>query len=890
MVSLTAVLATFGVAGAAAAAPQGTLLSELGAGAGFVAEEQASPDATTYALAVQSNGSIVTGEADAAQPYAQLTRRTPDGALDTSFGGTGIVTVDLGPALPAAVQSIAFDSQDRIIAAGSIDRGGATGRNAFVIRLTPAGALDPTFGVGGVAETEACGNMDDAALAVTVLADDSIVVGGYAASACVGPSEVLVYKLTPAGALDASFGTAGIVDAFAIVDIDSRVVSIRVQPDGRLVVAGNSSTATDAFAARLETDGSYDTSFGGLGLGIAPLPNIETVADVDLRPDGTMLVAGVGSAGSGGNSVRLLDDGTLDTAYGAGGVAETPFDGVHMITSSGPFGALGSTVLSDGSMLLCGAINDSGTTTAGDPGVVRFTPEGNFDTSFGVGGYASVHLATWDAAPEFVGDCTTDDATGRIMLAGGTANGTSGSYHTIPYLLGFAVQTDFILPVATADVTVGDGDITFAVHASDVGSGLADEDGAYSFDGGATWQVASTLRIDDVLPGSSRSATVVVRDRADNRSTAIPLSGTVAPDTTVPAATVTTSSDYRSIRFDVTASDARPGLDAAAYSYDGGSTWVTTSSLVRTGLTPKTRYDQDVLVRDLVGNQTHLVASASTLEDGLPVVRKDATARLPRGLTTRTGKVFRVDNKSGAIRTLTASFNGTTVNLVDGLLDLRRLPEGHGLLTVRAVDEDGDVGLLRLAVRIDRTAPTVASLNGSYALGPVLTLQAKDNVSGVARRTVRVRLPNRLGKVSVVARVADRDGNKAVRRLTVTRRLALADQRLNFGLVVTTFAGAHVASSVETIRASFRFTGMQPPWYAKSDLQTPYVVEAQWRLERVGCLTPGTYRAGSLDLPTIRGVQRYQRANHLPVLGTIGPRTRAALDHDLVAGLPRSCR
>ncbi|MBC7461659.1 MAG: peptidoglycan-binding protein [Thermoleophilia bacterium] len=123
----------------------------------------------------------------------------------------------------------------------------------------------------------------------------------------------------------------------------------------------------------------------------------------------------------------------------------------------------------------------------------------------------------------------------------------------------------------------------------------------------------------------------------------------------------------------------------------------------------------------------------------------------------------------------------------------------------------------------------------------------------------------------------------------MTRRLALSDQRLNFGLRLTTLQGARVSASPNAVQAAFRFIGTSASWYVSDDLQTPFVQEAQWRLERLGCLSAGSFRSGALDLPTIRAVQAYQRANHLPVLGTIGPRTRFALDRDLLAGLPRTC-
>jgi peptidoglycan hydrolase-like protein with peptidoglycan-binding domain len=74
---------------------------------------------------------------------------------------------------------------------------------------------------------------------------------------------------------------------------------------------------------------------------------------------------------------------------------------------------------------------------------------------------------------------------------------------------------------------------------------------------------------------------------------------------------------------------------------------------------------------------------------------------------------------------------------------------------------------------------------------------------------------------------------------------------------------------------------MDNTWYQPERLGGPYVREVRWRLAMLGYLPVTETGSGGFDLKLIRAVQRFQKDKGLPVLGTIGPRTRAALDREL---------
>src|SRR4051812_35819456 len=70
------------------------------------------------------------------------------GTLDPAFGNAG--KADVSAYLQSAVSGIAADSHGRIVVSGTSARPGPGDYgNRGLIRLTPAGALDNSFGIGG---------------------------------------------------------------------------------------------------------------------------------------------------------------------------------------------------------------------------------------------------------------------------------------------------------------------------------------------------------------------------------------------------------------------------------------------------------------------------------------------------------------------------------------------------------------------------------------------------------------------------------------------------------------------------------------------------------------------------------------------------------------------
>lgn len=217
------------------------------------------------------------------------------------------------------------------------------------------------------------------------------VANGVGSFGSADVSDVVVTCVTPAGSgLDAEFGANGIVQVDIVPYSNVRfAATVALQPDGRIIVAG------DGDVARYNTDGTLDTSFGSGG--IVPVQfraSSDPVLDVAVQPDGRILVAGSARdlvdlpANDDFAVARLLPDGTLDTSFGSGGIVTIDFD-------ERSDGADDILIQPDGAIVLVGATNsvDQFGASDADFGIVRLTSTGQLDTSFGAGGRAVVNVA-----------------------------------------------------------------------------------------------------------------------------------------------------------------------------------------------------------------------------------------------------------------------------------------------------------------------------------------------------------------------------------------------------------------------------------------------------------------------------------------------------------------
>ena len=311
------------------------------------------------------------------------------GDLDSSFGHGGLVHTDLGGLEQANALGVRHDGH--VLVAGDVDlnpQKGEPGRHDFAVAgFTPRGALDRDFADRGRLSLALGGQEGITAMEVeryrTVVGGqqrllDSSVYSTY--------GQLALARLGTDGKLDAGFGEDGWVTLPQTRSIWTTPAVIQVLQYGELVAVGPieplGDTHTKIVFAHLYDDGSPNQNFAPGGVKIVDFNgNDGWPTSFAVDPRGGLLVAGAAAADFQGRYPlvvqRFFLDGTVDTSFGAGGVARIGMsyqfpgaiafqrDGAAIVSfSAGPYGA-------DGGRL------------------VRLLPNGTPDASFGQGGVAS---------------------------------------------------------------------------------------------------------------------------------------------------------------------------------------------------------------------------------------------------------------------------------------------------------------------------------------------------------------------------------------------------------------------------------------------------------------------------------------------------------------------
>ncbi len=164
---------------------------------------------------------------------------------------------------------------------------------------------------------------DQVVAAIALQADGKVLVGG-AFTMLGGQSRSSIGRLNADGTLDITFKPEAAGSGF---DYSSRVNSLAVQADGKILVAGLFTELGGqpcSNIGRLNADGTLDTSFNP-AVGGSEFPSVTSLA---IQTDGKILVGGYFTEISGQirNSLgRLNADGSLDTGFnpGVGGSGNT---------------------------------------------------------------------------------------------------------------------------------------------------------------------------------------------------------------------------------------------------------------------------------------------------------------------------------------------------------------------------------------------------------------------------------------------------------------------------------------------------------------------------------------------------------------------------------------
>jgi len=326
--------------------PNGSLDPSFGDG-GY-AEPHFTYPVFVSAVVLQPDGRIVVAgsssppDANAVSEF-MLARYNADGSPDTAFGTDGVTYTafpEPGPSWSAGAHALAILPDGKIVAAGTAGLNDPAGPcfppSSFALaRYTAGGALDPTFGDGGLVQTSF--NGQDTLAGIAVRSDGKIVASGAGDGAfCAlrhrlshvvtapGITTIAVARYEPNGSLAGTTTTSArlnysggppvvhdgkifvtgndsgrlvlardVADNLVIERIKSVVgypTAVLAQRDGKILISVSGQQGEELVRLALRPNVRLDPSFGSRGVVSLP-PSISTPA-LALQRDGKVLVGG----------------------------------------------------------------------------------------------------------------------------------------------------------------------------------------------------------------------------------------------------------------------------------------------------------------------------------------------------------------------------------------------------------------------------------------------------------------------------------------------------------------------------------------------------------------------------------------------------------------------
>jgi uncharacterized delta-60 repeat protein len=372
------------------------------------------------AVAVQADGKIVA--AGRCGGDFCIVRYTLTGGLDTSFNGNGRVSSVFGASGNEA-RALVLQPDGKILVAGGCSDATVT-TEICLARFTAAGALDTTFNATGTARLNA-GAEASSARSLALQGDGKILVGAFCDNST-PRSAYCVLRLTPSGALDASFdGDGQVLTLMGDAADNDQLHTVLAQADGKIVASGRCGVPPNLLfcVARYTSTGALDATFGvgGKVRFIAGTSGLTTaVGAAALQPDGKIVLASIClNSGYQLCIARLSAGGALDTSFNTDGIVVTTFN-----SNDSYIGGQGISIAlqADGKIVATRPCSSSSDPFNEEFCVARYHGSGALDTNFDVDGRVLTSMGTAFDQPNAV----AIHSDGKIVVAGQCA-GTAGS-------------------------------------------------------------------------------------------------------------------------------------------------------------------------------------------------------------------------------------------------------------------------------------------------------------------------------------------------------------------------------------------------------------------------------------------------------------------------------
>lgn len=382
----------------------GKLDPNFGDGDGIVTTYVPGPVITIVGSVAAATGNLVYSGGYSSDGDLVLMRfNSITGELDRSFGINGIQTYNIGGATDVA-STFVGDQQGRMILGGTSQSGSTN--VFTILRFNADGTLDTSFATAGRLSYTPSGSQASILRSITIDRFGrpyllGSILARQSADGAIAPQGVVI-RLSPSGIVDSTFGSLGVISAaftnnrsgvIAARDGTSELTSLRLLDD-RIVVGGFSGpvdgSASRFLVAALRYDGSLDTRYGAKGLYLGALgSSIDRITVLQETSKGTIYVGGSRGTSTGNSTAssttallfRLTASGKLDRSFNKGQIfvlnTGTTFGTVSSLTNS----------VNDTILVTVATSNSLADASAGRIGTVAFrlTPGGINDPLFNGG-------------------------------------------------------------------------------------------------------------------------------------------------------------------------------------------------------------------------------------------------------------------------------------------------------------------------------------------------------------------------------------------------------------------------------------------------------------------------------------------------------------------------
>ncbi len=219
-------------------------------------------------------------------------RLTSNGSIDTSFGVNGIAKIRFDSygtnSSDESPEEISFQSDGKIIVAGSLSTLESNNYKTGIARFNPNGTLDTTFATSGKVISQV--NTKNGPTELIMLSDDKFLLN-ITDESLSGVVTTLIQKYNSNGSLDTSFGTNGMVAE------NEYFPTMILQNDGKIIKAGQKNSHFTS--SRYTSNGILDTTFGTSGYLTTPINVFSVINDGLITNDGKLLFTGFSYDGSG---------------------------------------------------------------------------------------------------------------------------------------------------------------------------------------------------------------------------------------------------------------------------------------------------------------------------------------------------------------------------------------------------------------------------------------------------------------------------------------------------------------------------------------------------------------------------------------------------------------